>query len=95
LRKEIIELLLHDENSSISSVEEAFATKNNETIYQKIHYLKGSFNYMKMTRMVSIAIEILELLNEDKLSEALALEGTFLANYQVLRDTLKDYLKSI
>lgn len=95
LRQEIIELLLHDENSSIPSIEEAFATKDNDTIYKKIHYLKGSFNYMKMTRMVSIAIEILEFLKADKLSEAMALEETFLANYQVLRDTLKLYLKSL
>ena len=95
LRKEIIELLLDDDNSSIESIEDAFNTKDNETIYKKIHYLKGSFNYMKMTRMVSIAIEILELLKADKLEEALALEATFLANYQVLRDTLKTYLKTL
>lgn len=95
LRQEIIELLLHDENSSIASIEEAFASKDNDTIYKKIHYLKGSFNYMKMTRMVSIAIDILELLKQDKLSEAIALEDTFIANYRVLRDTLIRYLKQL
>lgn len=95
LRQEIIELLLDDDNSSVESIEDAFNTKDNETIYKKIHYLKGSFNYMKMTRMVSIAIEILELLKADKLEEAIALEATFLANYQVLRDTLKTYLKNL
>lgn len=91
LRIEIIDLLLDDEQSSIVSIKTAFASTDCSTIYQKIHYLKGSFNYFKATRLVTLSLAILTQCKQKDLQGVLSLQESFIANYQVFRDTLRSY----
>jgi CheY-like chemotaxis protein len=95
LRIEIVELLLTDPVALPATLDDTFDTKNPDLVYDKIHYLKASFNYLKANRLVGIVQHMLNLLKQDEIEAAFGLRNTFMANYQVLRDTLNIYLKSM
>jgi len=94
LRKEIVELLLTDPLATTQSIEDAFETKHADIIYDKVHYLKASFNYLQSKRLVAIVQHMLHLCRANEMDALWYLKDEFLANYQVLRDTLQSYLRT-
>ena len=86
---------MEDEKKDIQEVETAFNSKDPDVIYQKIHYLKGTFTYLKAARILEITQQILNLCKEEKVDEALELRDMFVVEFDMFIDELVQYYKTL
>ena len=94
LRSEIVKTFLGDFDEDMRKIDEAFSSKDSEKIYAQIHYLKGSFTYLRANKLLELAQEILDLCRNKQLSKAVAFEHEFKENFEMLRKELKKYSNS-
>lgn len=95
LRKDILETIIEEKDKDLRDIERAFSSKNCETIYHKIHYLKGSFSYIKADKILRITQSILDFCKEQMIDEVLALEEPFTENYKQLQQEIEMYLQTM
>jgi HPt (histidine-containing phosphotransfer) domain-containing protein len=84
LQKEILLAFLNEKENDTKAIDNAFRSKKVDSILETIHYMKGSFLYMKTTKILELSIKILKLCDVQKLEEILLLEDKFKQYYQEL-----------
>lgn len=95
LRKDIVETFLEEKDNDIKRVEEAFKSKDNETIYKALHYLKGSFSYLKAAKILKMTQYVLDTSKEERLDKVLQYEKPFIECYLKLNKALDIYFKTL
>jgi len=89
LQKDIIDTFLSEEESDTKRIKEAFKTNDKDEIYSAVHYMKGSFSYLKATRILVLTQSILDRLKLDDLEYAMIHKDEFIKQYQELVRELK------
>jgi CheY-like chemotaxis protein len=92
LKKEIISIFLKEKDSDTNRISKAFNSKDKDMIYNALHYMKGSFSYLKANTILKFTQQILDLLMEEKLSDALLMEKSFIAKYNLLIEELNIHI---
>ncbi len=95
LQKEIILTFINERDNDLDRMNEAFHSKNIDKIYEALHYMKGSFSYLKAKKILELTQQILDLLKVKNLKDALLLERTFYNNYNTLFKELNFYINSL
>jgi signal transduction histidine kinase/CheY-like chemotaxis protein len=95
LRQEILQTFLSEKKDDLNRITSAFQAKDTTKIYEALHYLKGSFSYLKAKRILHTAKHIMTLSKQDKLNEVLLLEEPLLKQYASLIETLNQYIKTL
>lgn len=91
LRQEIISIVINEKESDLKRMNIAFDSNDKKVIYEAIHYMKGSFSYLKADNILELTQKILDLLQENHLKEALLLKDSFLRKYESLIKELNIY----
>lgn len=91
LRKEIIKTFLDENETDIENIKLAFMSANSKQIHKVVHYLKGTFSYLRADRILKLAQTIIDLSRKDQIDEILYLEQALLSNYEQLVERLKAY----
>ncbi len=91
LRKEIIKTFLEENEVDIENIKLAFMSANCEQIHKIVHYLKGTFTYLRAERVLKLSQTIIDLSRQNKINEILYLEQSLLQNYALLAERLKTY----
>jgi CheY-like chemotaxis protein len=94
-QKDIIKAFMDESENDLKRIKDAYKTKDIDTIYGALHYMKGTFSYIKAFKILDFTQSILNKLKEKDLEFALDLEGSFYNYYQKLFEDLKAYLKRI
>lgn len=94
LRQEIIQTFLGERNADLERLEKAFQSKSLSKIYKAVHYLKGSFAYLKAQRLFEFSTEILDLCDQKRMNDVQSKYQLFLSEYERLHTLLSDYLNS-
>lgn len=92
-KKTIITTFINERESDLKRINRAFESKNIDMIYDALHYMKGSFTYLKAISILELTQQILDLLIDKELSKALLLEKTFNKKYNLLIEELGFYIK--
>jgi signal transduction histidine kinase/CheY-like chemotaxis protein len=95
LRQEILQTFLDEKNDDLKRITDAFRSKDTTEIYEALHYMKGSFSYLKAKRILRTAKHIMTLSKQDKLNEVLLLEEPLLKQYASLIETLNKYINKL
>jgi CheY-like chemotaxis protein len=94
LQKEIASTFINEKESDLDRINKAFDSNDIEKIYDALHYMKGSFTYLKANNILKLTQQILDLLIAKKLGDVLLLRETFYQNYDVLFNELCFYINS-
>lgn len=94
LRSEIVKTFLDDFDNDMTKIDEAFKSKDSDKIYAQVHYLKGSFTYLRANKLLDLSQKILDLCRDNLLSEAVEYESTFKESFELLRKELLKYSNS-
>jgi len=92
IRKDILHTFLEEEVSDTKRMTEAYKTKDIEEIYQAVHYMKGTFSYLKANKIFNITKEICDLCKGNELEEVLELEEDLMNAYNELLKEVKNYI---
>lgn len=92
LKREIISTFISERESDVNRMNKAFHSKNNDMIYNALHYMKSSFFSLKANNILELTQQILDLLTAKKLSEALLLEKMFNQKYELLIEEVSLYI---
>lgn len=95
LRKDILSIFMEEKAKDLEKINKAFASNDKDLLYDAIHYMKGSFNYLKAENILGVTQEILDLLKADKLGKALYLKDSFISKYNSLVEELDTYADSL
>lgn len=95
LRKEIIKTFFDDKQNDLDRITIAFQSNDCEVIHKALHYMKGSFTYLKAMKILKITQQILDYTNEEQLSNAKLLEIPLLQNLDILFKELELYYKNL
>ena len=57
LQKEILLAFLNEKENDTKAIDNAFRSKKVDSILETIHYMKGSFLYMKTTKILELSIK--------------------------------------
>lgn len=95
IRIEIIKTFIGEKVSDLERLEKAFQSKSGNKIYKAIHYLKGSFAYLKSQRLFDLSVGLLDLCDHKRLDDVLNQRQSFMNEYLKLHDLLSDYLNTI
>lgn len=95
LRKEVVQMFIDERDNDLERMNKAFKSNNIKKLYDALHYMKGSFTYLKAQNILTNTQNILDLLKVKKLGEALLLENLFFQKYDTLFEELNLYNKSI
>lgn len=91
LQRDIVQTFLEEKKSDSSRIEKAFSSKDGDQIYSAIHYLKGSFSYLKASKILVITQSILDNLKKGNVSFALDHKNEFIREYKELIAELEKY----
>ena len=91
LRQEIIKTFLEENETDIENIKLAFMSANCDQIHKVVHYLKGTFTYLRAERILKLSQTIIDLSRKNKINEILYLEQSLLQNYGLLAERLKSY----
>ena len=91
LKQEIISIVMDEKDSDLNRMNNAFDSNDKKIIYEAIHYMKGSFSYLKAENILELTQEILDLLNDNNIEEALLLKDSFISKYESLIEELNIY----
>lgn len=91
LEKEIVQTFLDEKENDLNRINKAYNSKDLEQIYGSLHYMKGSFTYLKADKILKLTQEILDLSKLEKLNEVLLLKDAFYKNLDMLYIALNEY----
>lgn len=89
LQQDIIDTFLNEEVNDTQRLMTAFETKDNDKIYGAIHYMKGSFTYLKASKILELTQQMLDHLKQDDVTFSLQNKDLFLNLYKELIELLK------
>jgi len=89
LQQDIVQTFLDEEESDTKRIQEAFLTGDGDEIYSAVHYMKGSFSYLKAAKILIVTQKILDHIKKGNLVLALKHEQTFKSQYKELVEVLK------
>lgn len=92
LQQEILFTFIDERENDLERISKAFQSKDIEEIYNALHYMKGSFTYLKAKSILDFTQQILDLLKAEKLNDVLLLEEIFYQYYNALFKELKLYI---
>ena len=95
IRLELLNTFFQDKQKDIERITDAFKAKDCELIHRALHYMKGSFTYLKAKNISEITQRILDLSYENKLNQVLLLEKPLLHKYDLLLKELKRYFDTL
>lgn len=90
LQRDIIDTFLNEEESDTKRIEAAFKSKNPDEIYSAVHYLKGSFSYLKASKILIVTQHILDSIKKGDNKEALKNRDKFIEQYKELVNEIKN-----
>ena len=91
LQRDILQTFLDEKDADSKRLEKAFKTKDKDEIYAAIHYMKGSFSYLKASKILVITQSILDELKKGNVNYALKNKDIFLSDYKELVKELEKY----
>lgn len=91
LQKDIVQTFIDEEESDTNRINDSFSSRDGEKIYSAVHYMKGSFSYLKASKILIVTQTILDHIREGNLTLALPHEETFKTQYKELVEELKKY----
>lgn len=94
-RKEILSTFFNDQQNDLDRISKAFEEGSSESIHDALHYMKGSFTFLKAERILCLTRKIMELVDENKLNEALLLKQKLFINYDLLFKELQSYQSTL
>jgi CheY-like chemotaxis protein len=94
-RKEILTTFFGDQHNDLEKISKAFKEADCQSIHDALHYMKGSFTYLKAERILELTQTILDLTYKNKLNETLLLEKQLMHDYSMLLKELLEYYKSL
>ena len=89
LQRDIIDTFLNEKTSDTTRITSAFKSKDTDEIYSAIHYMKGSFSYLKASKILVVTQNILDRLKQGDLDYALEHKDEFISQYNDLIEVLK------
>lgn len=92
LRIDILNTFLEECPTDFEKVKKAFASQDKDEIYSIVHYLKGSFGYLKAKAIFKDAKAICDLIKQGEPKKALKYEKSFIENFKKLEKQIKEYL---
>lgn len=95
MQKEIIDAMLDEKENDLKRMEDAFDSEDLDIIYKALHYMKGSFSYLKASRVLKLTQKLLDAAKEKNLKEVLNLKENIINNYHVLLEELERYKQSL
>jgi CheY-like chemotaxis protein len=95
LRKEIIQTFLDEHESDIKRIKEAYLSKDIDAVYKALHYMKGSFSYLKAKTILDFTQDILDKIKVDDTSDLFDKEKSVYDKYLSLYEELKFYMTTI
>ena len=95
LRIDIIQTFIQEKSADIDRLEKAFQSNSSTKIYNAVHYLKGSFSYLKAQRLFDLSNEILELCNNKRIDDVRNQYNQYLLEYENFHRVIKTYLKTL
>ncbi|MBN2605145.1 MAG: response regulator [Bacilli bacterium] len=94
-RKEILTTFFGDQHKDLEKISKAFKEADCESIHDALHYMKGSFTYLKAERILDLTERILDFTYRNELNETLLLEKQLMLNYSLLLKELLNYYKTL
>ena len=91
LQRDILQTFLDEKETDTKRIKKAFKSKDIDEIYAAIHYMKGSFSYLKASKILVITQSILDELKKGNLDFALQKKDEFLTDYSDLVKELEKY----
>lgn len=91
LRSEIVKTFLEESIPDMKNIVTSFKTKDCNEIHKVVHYLKGTFSYLRADRIMKLSQTIVDYSRKDMIDEIMKLENQLLENYELLVKRLKDY----
>lgn len=91
LQKDIVQTFLDEEESDTKRIQEAFLSGDGDEIYAAVHYMKGSFSYLKAAKILIVTQTILDHIKKGNLDLALKHELAFKSQYKELVEVLKKH----
>lgn len=95
LQKDIGLTFLEERANDLDRIGKAFQSNSVDTIYDALHYMKGSFSYLKANKLLEITQTMLDLLKDHKLNDVLPMEKLFYQHYESLFIEISKYIKDI
>ncbi len=95
IRREIVTSIILDKEKDLNEIMEAFATQNGISINEKVHYMKGSFTYLRAKKCLMLSEVIMNFCKQQMVEEAVLLEDSYITNYLELIEELESYKQSL
>lgn len=93
LRKEIVMTFLDEQRSDEKRLVDAFKKNTSEEVYKAVHYMKGSFGYLKAMPIFDVSKVMCDFIKEGKYEEAIVYKDEFMKLYNDLVVELKLYAR--
>lgn len=91
LEEEIVTIFLSEKENDMNRLDKAFKSNDIEEIYESLHYMKGSFTYLKANKILQLTQKMLDLGKLEKLNEVILLKDTLYNNLDILYKELQVY----
>lgn len=92
VRLEIAKTFIDEEPNDSKRLNIAFESENLDTIYNAVHYMKGSFSYIKANTLFELSKVILDQCKNKNLQKVLSYQDELLKKYNQLLTELKSYI---
>lgn len=93
VRKEIVQTFIDEEKNDTNKLTRAFQSEDIDTIYNAVHYMKGSFSYIKANTLFELSKTILDSCKQKQLKTVLSYQDELMKKYHTLLSELRSYLK--
>lgn len=95
LRKEIAQTFVNEATHDTRKLTKAFDSKDLDDINNAVHYMKGSFSYVKANALFTLSKTILDICKANKLEEVLDYQDELFKKYNQLLTELQFYLNNL
>ncbi len=95
LRKEIASTFVNEQPHDTKKLTAAFDSKDIDKIYNAVHYMKGSFSYVKASSLFDLSKEILDVCKKNDLDTVFSYKDELFKKYNQLLTEIQFYLNSL
>lgn len=95
LRKEIVQTFLNEKNHDTKRLTKAFDSEVIDDIYNAVHYMKGSFSYLKSDTLFTLSKTILDECKSNNLDVVLKYKDELFKKYNKLLTELQFYMNTL